>query len=56
MGYLWETTLFDEFQAYVKQQCSDVEIEFIVGNNNVFLYDYLEKHGKIAIFFYGEYN
>lgn len=45
--YLWETTLFDEFAAYVKEQCPDVEIEFIAGNNNVFLYDYLEKHGEL---------
>ncbi len=45
--YLWETTLFDEFTAYVKEQCPDINIEFIAGNNNVYLYDYLEKHGEL---------
>ncbi len=45
--YLWETTLFDEFTAYVKEQCPELNIEFIAGNNNVFLYDYLEKHGEL---------
>ena len=36
-----------EFASYVKEQCPDVEVEFISGNNNVFLYDYLEKHGEL---------
>lgn len=45
--YLWEDILFDEFENYVEEQCPDVEVEFIVGNNNVFLYDYLEKHGDL---------
>lgn len=45
--YLWDSSLMGEFAAYVKQQCPDVEVEFISGNNNVFLYDYLEKHGEL---------
>ncbi len=45
--YLWETTLFDEFAAYVKEQCPDIDIEFIAGNNNIYLYDYLEEHGEL---------
>ena len=36
--YLWDSSLMGEFAAYVKQQCPDVEVEFISGNNNVFLY------------------
>ena len=45
--YLWDSSLMGEFAAYVKQQCPDVAVEFISGNNNVFLYDYLEKHGEL---------
>lgn len=45
--YLWDSALMGEFAAYVKQQCPDVDVEFISGNNNVFLYDYLEKHGEL---------
>lgn len=45
--YLWDSSLMGEFAAYVKQQCSDVDVEFLSGNNNVFLYDYLEKHGEL---------
>ena len=45
--YLWDSSLMGEFAAYVKEQCPDVDVEFIAGNNNVFLYDYLEKHGEL---------
>ena len=45
--YLWSSELMGEFAAYVKEQCPDVDVEFISGNNNVFLYDYLEKHGDL---------
>lgn len=45
--YLWETRLFDEFESYVKEQCPGVEIEFIAGNNNIALYEYLAEHGEL---------
>lgn len=45
--YLWDSSLMGEFASYVKQQCPDVDVEFLAGNNNVFLYDYLEKHGEL---------
>lgn len=45
--YLWDSSLMGEFASYVKEQCPDVDVEFIAGNNNVFLYDYLEKHGEL---------
>lgn len=45
--YLWDSSLMGEFATYVKEQCPDVDVEFISGNNNVFLYDYLEKHGEL---------
>ena len=31
----------------MKEQCPDVDVEFISGNNNVFLYDYLGRHGEL---------
>ena len=45
--YLWDSSLIGAFTSYVKEQCPDLDIEFISGNNNVFLYDYLEKHGEL---------
>ena len=45
--YLWDSSLIGKFTSYVKEQCPDLDIEFSPGNNNVFLYDYLEKHGEL---------
>lgn len=45
--YLWDTSLFDELENYVKEQCPDIEVEFIAGNNNIYLYDYLAQHGEL---------
>lgn len=45
--YLWENVLFKDFEDYVEEQCPDIDVEFVAGNNNVFLYDYLEKNGQL---------
>lgn len=45
--YLWETNLLKEIVPYIKEQFPDKEIEFIVGNNNVDLYNYLQEHGDL---------
>lgn len=45
--YLWENVLFKDFEDYVEEQCPDVDVEFVAGNNNVFIYDYLEKNGSL---------
>ena len=45
--YLWDSSLMGTLAPYIKEQCPDLDIEFISGNNNVFLYDYLEKHGEL---------
>ena len=45
--YLWDSSLMGTLAPYIKEQCPDLDIEFIPGNNNVFLYDYLEKHGEL---------
>lgn len=45
--YLWESQLMQTIAPYVKEQMPDKEIEFIVGNNNVDLYNYLQEHGEL---------
>lgn len=45
--YLWQNTLLEDLAPYVKQQMPDSDIEFIVGNNNVDLYNYLQEHGEL---------
>ena len=45
--YLWDNNMIKDIVPYIKQQLPDQDIEFIVGNNNVDLYNYLEKHGNL---------
>lgn len=45
--YLWQNTLLDELVPYLEQQLGDTDIEFVVGNNNVDLYNYLQEHGSL---------
>lgn len=45
--YLWRNSLLEDLAPYIKQQLPDADIEFIVGNNNVDLYNYLQEHGSL---------
>lgn len=45
--YLWESSLVKTIAPYIKEKMPDKEIEFIVGNNNVDLYNYLQEHGDL---------
>lgn len=45
--YLWDNNMIKDVVPYIKEQLPDQNIEFIVGNNNVDLYNYLEKHGDL---------
>ncbi len=45
--YLWESPLVKTIAPYIKEKMPDKEIEFIVGNNNVDLYNYLQEHGDL---------
>lgn len=45
--YLWDNNMIKDIVPYIKEQLPDQEIEFIVGNNNVDLYNYLQKHGDL---------
>ena len=33
--YLWNTTLYEKYAPYIQSQLPDVNIEFIVGNNDL---------------------
>lgn len=42
--YLWDNTLSSTLVPYIESKYPNEDIEFIYGNNNVDLYNYLEKH------------
>lgn len=45
--YLWNTTLYENYAPYIQSQLPDVNIEFIVGNNNLDFYKFLNENGGL---------
>ena len=45
--YLWQDSLLGDLASHIKSQLPDADIEFIVGNNGVDLYCYLQEHGQL---------
>ncbi len=45
--YLWDTNLVRDLAPYIHEQLPDKNIEFIAGNNDVDLYNYLLEHGEL---------
>ncbi len=45
--YLWNTTLYEKYAPYVQAQLPDINIEFIVGNNDLDFYNFLQENGGL---------
>ena len=45
--YLWSTSLYENYAPYIQSQLPDVNIEFIVGNNDLDFYKFLEENGGL---------
>ena len=45
--YLWTTSLYEKYAPYVQAQLPDVNIEFIVGNNDLDFYKFLQQNGGL---------
>lgn len=45
--YLWTTSLYEKYAPYIQSQLPDVNIEFIVGNNDLDFYTFLDKNGGL---------
>ena len=50
--YLWSTSLYEKYAPYIQEQLPDINIEFVVGNNDLDFYRFLEGKWWIA----GYYN
>ena len=33
--YLWSTSLYDKYAPYIQEQLPDINVEFVVGNNDL---------------------
>ena len=45
--YLWSTSLYEIYAPYIQSQLPDVNIEFIVGNNDLDFYKFLQENGGL---------
>ena len=45
--YLWTNNLYEKYAPYVQAQLPDVNIEFIVGNNDLDFYKFLQQNGGL---------
>jgi len=45
--YLWSTSLHEKYAPYVQEQLPDINVEFVVGNNNLDFYKFLKENGGL---------
>ena len=42
--YLWSTSLYEKYAPYIQEQLPDINIEFVVGNNDLDFYRFLNEN------------
>ena len=45
--YLWSTKLYETYAPYIQEQLPDINIEFVVGNNDLDFYRFLNENGGL---------
>ena len=45
--YLWTNSLYGTYAPYIQSQLPDVNVEFIVGNNDLDFYKFLQENGGL---------
>ena len=45
--YLWSTSLMEEYAPYIQSKVPEADIEFVVGNNDLKFYEFLDKNGGL---------
>ena len=45
--YLWTTVLYEKYAPYIQSQLPDVNVQFIVGNNDLDFYKFLNENGAL---------
>ena len=45
--YLWTTNLYEKYASYIQEQLPDINIEFVVGNNDLDFYRFLNENGGL---------
>ena len=45
--YLWSTNLYEKYAPYIQEQLPDINVEFVVGNNSLDFYKFLDENGGL---------
>ena len=45
--YLWTTKLYEKYAPYIQEQLPDINVEFVVGNNDLDFYRFLDENGGL---------
>lgn len=45
--YLWTTAMYERLASYIQSQFPDVNIQFMVGNNDLDFYKFMNEHGAL---------
>lgn len=45
--YMWSSVLYNSYAPYIQEQLPDVDVQFIVGNNDLNYYKFLKENGEL---------
>ena len=45
--YLWSTKLYEKYAPYIQEQLPDINVEFVVGNNDLDFYKFLKENSGL---------
>lgn len=45
--YLWSTALYESYAPYIQSELPDVNIEFVVGQNDLDFYKFMKENGEL---------
>ena len=45
--YLWSTKLYEKYAPYIQEHLPDINVEFVVGNNDLDFYKFLKENGGL---------
>lgn len=45
--YLWSNSMYEKYAPYIQSQLKDVNVEFVVGNNDLDFYKFLNENGGL---------
>ena len=45
--YLWTNAMYEKYAPYIQSQLPDINIQFVVGNNDLDFYKFMDENGEL---------